>query len=106
MLKNYKRTIHIGRTGAGHRLESSVHNDSVMKNGIKLSNGLTIPAMIAGAVVGTLVFSVVFAAILLPLGLLLGIGAWLRLRKLKTSPVDQSIEADYTVITDTEKKDP
>jgi hypothetical protein len=102
MLKVYKRTIHIGQTEAGHGLESY---GNVMTGSMKISNWLAITAMIAGAIVGTLVFSVVFVAILIPLGLL-GLGAWLRLRKLKYSPMDQSIEAEYTVITDTAKKDP
>ncbi|MGR8998803.1 MAG: hypothetical protein ACU88J_07120 [Gammaproteobacteria bacterium] len=68
-----------------------------------MSDWLTITAMIAGAVIGTLVFSVFFIMILIPLGLL-ALGAWLRLRQLKNSTMDQSIEAEYTVITDTEKK--
>ena len=95
MLKVYKRTIHIEQTEPGHRLESS--------GNVKMSNWLTITAMIAGAVIGTLVFSVFFIMILIPLGLL-GLGAWLRLRQLKNRTMDQSIEAEYTVITDTEKK--
>ncbi|MFA5924610.1 MAG: hypothetical protein WC856_25545 [Methylococcaceae bacterium] len=100
MLKVYKRTIHIGQTEVGHRLESSMNTSSM-----KMSDWLTITAMIAGAIIGTLVFSVFFVAILIPLGLL-GLGAWLRLRQLKNSQMDQSIEAEYTVITDTAKKDP
>ena len=95
MLKIYKRTIHIGKTEAGQLPESS--------GGMKISNWLTITAMIASAIVGILVFSVFFFAILIPLGLL-GLGAWLRLRQLKNSEMDQSIEAEYTVITDTEKR--
>ena len=95
MLKVYKRTIHIGRKEASHGLESS--------GNVKMSNWLTITAMIASAIIGTLVFSVFFVVILIPIGLL-GLGAWLRLRQLKNSKMDKSIEAEYTVITDTEKK--
>jgi len=103
MLKVYKRTIHIRQTEAGHRLESLMNTGNVMTGSIKMSNWLTITAMIAGAIVGTLVISVFFIAILIPLSLL-GLGAWLRLRQLKNSQIDQSIEAEYTVITDTTKK--
>jgi hypothetical protein len=59
--------------------------------------------MIAGAVAGTLVFSVFFAAILIPLGIL-GLRAWLRLRQLQKTNLNQSIEAEYTVISETETK--
>ena len=98
MLKVYKRTIYFGQTESGHGLESSMNTSSM-----KLSDYLTITAMIASAIIGTLVFSLFFVMILIPLGLL-GLGVWLRLRQLKNSPMDQSIEAEYTVITDTAKK--
>ena len=91
MLKVYKRTIHIGQTEADHGLESY---GNVMTGSMKIPNWLTITAMIAGAIVGTLVFSVVFVAILIPLGLL-GLGAWLRLRKLKNSTMGQSAGSRY-----------
>jgi hypothetical protein len=94
MLKVYKRTIHIGQTEAGHRLESS--------GSMKMSNWLISVAMFASAIIGTLVFSLFFVAILIPLALL-GLGVWWRLRQLKNSSMDQSIEAEYTVITDTAK---
>ena len=103
MLKVYKRTLHIGQTEASHGRHLSMNTDKVMTGSMKISNWLTIAAMIAGAIVGILVFSVFFIAILIPLGLL-GLGAWLRLRQLKNSQMDQSIEAEYTVITDTAKK--
>ncbi len=102
MLKVYKRTIHIGQVEASHGRELSMNTGKVMSGKMKISNWLTITGMIASAIVGTLVFSVFFVAILIPPGLL-GFGAWLRLRQLKNSMVDQSIEADYTVITDTAK---
>jgi hypothetical protein len=94
MLKVYKRTLHIGQTEAGHRLASS--------GGMKMSNWLMSVAMFASAIIGTLVFSLFFVAILIPLALL-GLGVWWRLRQLKNSSMDQSIEAEYTVITDTAK---
>jgi len=105
MLKVYKRTIHIGQTEGSHGLELSMNTGNVMTGSMKISNWLTITAMIAGAIIGTFVFSVFFVMILIPLGLL-GLGAWLRLRQLKNRTMDQSIEAEYTVITDTAKKDP
>lgn len=97
MLKVYKRTIHIGQTEAGHRLESSGNQ--------KMPNWLTIIAMIASAIIGTVVFSLLFVIILIPLALL-ALGTWLRLRQLKKSTMNQSIEGEYTVITETSKKDP
>jgi len=103
MLKVYKRTIHIGKTEAGHGDGLSMNTDNEMTGSMKVLNWLSITALIAGTIVGTLVFSVFFIAILIPLGLL-GFGAWLRLRQLKKSLNDQNIEAEYTVITDTVKK--
>ena len=105
MLKVYKRTIHMGRTEASHGRDLSMNTDKVMTGSMTISDWLTITAMIAGAIVGTLVFSVFFVVILIPIGLLglLGLGAWLRLRQLKNSQMDQSIEVEYKVITNTEK---
>jgi len=103
MLKVYKRTIRMGRTEASHGRDLSMNTDKVMTGSMTISDWLTITAMIAGAIVGTLVFSVFFVVILIPIGLL-GLGAWLRLRQLKNSQMDQSIEAEYKVITNTEKK--
>ena len=103
MLKIHKRAIHTGQTEASHGHGLSIKSDKVMTGSMKISNWLSITTMIAGAIVGTLVFSVFFVAILIPLGLL-GLGAWLRLRQLKNNLKDQSIEAEYTVITDTAEK--
>ena len=105
MLKVYKRTIHIGQIEASHGRDLSMNTDKVMTGSMTISDWLTITAMIAGAIVGTLVFSVFFVVILIPIGLLglLGLGAWLRLRQLKNSQMDQSIEVEYKVITNTEK---
>ena len=102
MLKVYKRTIHIGQIEASHGRDLSMNTDKVMTSSMTISDWLTITAMIAGAIVGTLVFSVFFVVILIPIGLL-GLGAWLRLRQLKNSQMDQSIEVEYKVITNTEK---
>jgi hypothetical protein len=102
MLKVYKRTIRMGRTEASQGRDLSMNTDKVMTGSITISDWLTITAMIAGAIVGTLVFSVFFVVILIPIGLL-GLGAWLRLRQLKNGQMDQSIEVEYKVITNTEK---
>jgi len=102
MLKVYKRIIRMGRTEASHGRDLSMNTDKVMTGSMTISDWLTITAMIAGAIVGTLVFSVFFVVILIPIGLL-GLGAWLRLRQLKNSQMDQSIEVEYKVITNTEK---
>ncbi len=103
MFKIYKRTIHIGTSeNPQQRLEYQVEGNS--RSGI--SNILTIPAMIAGAIVGTLVFSVFFAVLLIPLGII-GFKAW---RMLKTAQKQamhgtegESITAEYTVLSDNEK---
>ncbi len=78
------------------------------RSGSSLSNLLSIPAMLAGAVVGALVFSVFFAVLLIPLGIM-GFKAW---RLIKTAQQQQgvrqadgeSITAEYTVISDADKK--
>ena len=92
----------MGRTEASHGRGLSMNTDKVMTGSMTISDWLTITAMIAGAIIGTLVFSVFFVVILIPIGLL-GLGAWLRLRQLKNSQMDQSIEVEYKVITNTEK---
>lgn len=104
MFKIYKRTIHIGTSeNPQGRLEYRVEENS----GSSLSRILAIPAMIAGAVVGTLVFSVFFAVLLIPLGIL-GYKAWRLMKMVKQQNGGQtdgeSITAEYTVISDTDKK--
>ena len=102
MLKIYKRTIHIGTSQNPHeRLEYRVEESP----GSSLSKILAIPAMIAGAVVGTLVFSAFFAVLLIPMGII-GFKAW---RLMKTAQQQSqtggdSITAEYTVISDKDKK--
>jgi len=104
MFKIYKRTIHIGASNNPHRrLEYQVEENS----GSNISKVLAIPAMLAGAVVGTLVFSVFFAVLIIPLGIV-GFKAW-RLMKMAQQQSDrptegESINAEYTVISDTDKK--
>jgi hypothetical protein len=101
MFKIYKRTIHIGQPGHSDRLEISSATRVSGNSGI--SKWLTVPAMLAGAVVGTLMFSALLVAILIPLSIL-GIRAWLRYGKLKgRSGSDQVIDAQYTVITESDK---
>ena len=103
MFKIYKRTIHIGTSqNPQGRLEYRVEESS----GSNLSKILAVPAMIAGAVVGTLVFSVFFAVLLIPMAIV-GFKAW---RLMKTAQQQNrqtegdSITAEYTVISDTDKK--
>ncbi|OAI07984.1 hypothetical protein [Methylomonas methanica] len=96
MLNVYKKTIRIDSSAAHPRLESPPQS--------KLSNLLSIPAMIAGAIIGTVVFSAFFALLLIPLTII-GIRGWWLLRKLKNAQADeQSLEAEYTVVSDTSKK--
>lgn len=102
MFKIYKRTIHFGATENPQRLGYKVEQNS----GSRISNILTVPAVIAGAVLGTVVFSVFFAVLLIPLGIV-GFRAW---RLMKTAqqqgvprPEDESLTAEYTVISDKDK---
>ncbi len=104
MFKIYKRTLHIGTSeNPERRLEYQVEESS----GSSLSKILAIPAMIAGVIVGTLVFSVFFAVLLIPLGIV-GFRAWRLLKAAQQQNVRQSdsesITAEYTVISKTDKK--
>ncbi len=102
MLKIYKKTILFGTSKPDPRLES-LAPDGNQSVGTKLSNAMAIPAMIAGALVGTLVFSAFFALLLIPVSII-GFRAWWLLRKLKNAPVEDSLEAEYTVVSDTSTK--
>ena len=99
MFRIYKRTLHRANDPQG-RLEYHVEEAS------SLSKALTIPAMIAGAVVGTLVFSVFFAVLLIPLGIV-GFNAWRLMKRAQQPSVRQSesdsITAEYTVVSDHDK---
>lgn len=101
MLKIYKKVIRIDTSGQNRRFESLPPQNTAASG--KLVNRLSGPAMIAGAVVGALVFSAFFALLLIPLAFV-GIRAWWMLRKLKTAPLDQSLEGEYTVVSDTSDK--
>lgn len=104
MLKIYKKVIRIDTVRHDPRLESLAHNSNGTPVSGKLANLLSVPAMIAGAVLGTLVFSVFFALLLIPVAIV-GIRAWWLLRKFKNAPIDdQSLDAEYTVLSDTSKK--
>lgn len=101
MLKIYKKAIRIDTSGSNRRIESLAQK-SVPEPG-KLSNLLTVPAMLAGAVAGALVFSAFFALLLIPVAVI-GLRAWWLLRKYKNTQADQSLDAEYTVVSDTSKK--
>ncbi|OQW75193.1 MAG: hypothetical protein BVN35_08810 [Proteobacteria bacterium ST_bin11] len=95
MIKIYKKSIRIDSLGSNPRLQSTGQNN--------WSNLLSIPAMVAGAILGTVVFSAFFALLLIPVAII-GIRGWWLLRKLKNAQVDgQSLEAEYTVVSDTSK---
>jgi predicted lipid-binding transport protein (Tim44 family) len=103
MFKVYKRTIHIGSTSHPQQIEYQFEENGRSK----ISKFVTIPAMIAGALFGTLVFSVFFALLLIPLGII-GFRAWRLIRTARQQSVNQaegeSIAAEYTVISDKDKK--
>ena len=101
MLKIYRKVIRIDNTGPQPRIESFPRDTST---GGKLSKLLTVPAMIAGALVGTLVFSAFFALLLIPLAIIGG-RFWWKLRKLKNAqPTGDSLEGEYTVVSDISEK--
>ena len=104
MFKIYQRTLRIRTTdNPDPQLKYRVEQSS----GSSLSTLLSIPAMLAGAVVGTLVFSVFFAVLLIPLGIM-GFKAWRLIKTAQQQGVRQadgeSITAEYTVISDADKK--
>ena len=104
MLKIYKRVIRIDTIKQGPHLESLAHTGSETSASGKLGNLLSVPAMLAGAVLGTVVFSAFFALLLIPVAIV-GLRAWWLLRKYQNAqPGDQSLDAEYTVISDTSKK--
>jgi len=104
MFKIYKRTIRIGTSDNPQpSLEYQVEESA----GSKLSKILAIPAMIAGAVVGTLVFSVFFVFLLIPMAIF-GYKAWRLMqqaRQQNRQAENDSITAEYTVVSDSKPED-
>lgn len=97
MIKIYKHTVYTGQAGNQHPLRPlTVNTHPVGTNPI--TKWVLGPALLAGAVLGILAFSLLFALIMIPLGIL-GIGAWLRLQKLKETSSEHVIDAEYTVVT-------
>lgn len=101
MFKIYKKVILVQSPNQGHRLDSSVQ--AIKPDGYWFANLLAVPAMIVGAVLITLFFSVFFALFMIPVSII-GLRAWWLLRKLKQSQLDQTLDAEYTVIKDTVEK--
>ena len=101
MLKIYKKIIVVERPNQGSRLESSA--EIVRSNRHWLANLLAVPALMVGALFVTVFFSLFFALFLIPVSIL-GLRAWWSLRKLKQGQPDQTLEAEYTVISETVKK--
>ncbi|OAI21014.1 MULTISPECIES: hypothetical protein [Methylomonas] len=102
MFKIYKRTIHIGTSeNPQGRLEYKVEESS----GSGLPKMVTVPAMIAGAIVGTLVFSVLFVILLIPLGIV-GYKGWRLMKSAQQENFRQGqgdiISTEYSVISDSE----
>ena len=103
MLKIYKRTIHIGTPTHIQRLGSTGYYAQEKSVSQRISNVLAIPAMIAGAILGTLLFSMFFVVLLIPMGII-GFRAWRLMKNAKQQASDQSIDAEFTVIDDTDIK--
>jgi uncharacterized membrane protein len=99
MLKIYKRTIHIGTPEHIQRVDSSAYYGQKKSVSQRIFSVLTIPAMIAGAILGTLMFSIFFAVLLIPMGVI-GFRAWRLMKIAKQKARDQSIDAEFTVIDD------
>lgn len=99
MFKIYKQTLHISRPPQTQRLNSIAYYRQEKTLSQRISSFLTIPAMIAGAILGILAFSVFFAMLLIPLSIVV-FRAWRLLKEAKQQPDNQSIAAEYTVIDD------
>lgn len=101
MFKIYKKVILVQSPNQGHRLDSSAQ--TIKSDGYWFANILAVPAMIVGAVLITLFFSVFFALFMIPLSIV-GLRAWWLLRKLKQGQLDQTLDAEYTIIKETVEK--
>lgn len=104
MFKIYKRTVHIRTSKTPiHSLEYNTRKQPRLG----LAKLLTVPAMLAGAVVGALAFSVFFIVLLIPIGIM-GFRTWRMLRTARQPGAQQTehdtITAEYTVISETDKK--
>lgn len=103
MLKIYKRTIHIGQPEHIQRLNSTAYYAQEKSVSQRISKIVAVLAMIAGAILGTLVFSVFFAVLLISMGII-GYRAWRLMKNAKQQASDQSIDAEFTVIDDTDNQ--
>jgi len=103
MIKIYRRTIQIGTPD---HLQQRIEYRVEEKPGFRFANILAIPAMVAGAILGTLMFSMFFIILLIPLGIF-GFRAWRLMKSAQQQPPhrdqDESISAEYTVVTDKDK---
>lgn len=103
MFKIYKRSIHIGGSETMQKPGAADYRISGRASSQRIPNILAIPAIIMGAIVGTMVFSLVFVALLLPLAFL-GFKAWRATKNPPRPANEDSITAEYTVISDAGNK--
>lgn len=102
MFKIYKRTIQIGTQERLRDLTNGEYPNSDESFMRRRSNILTLPAMIAGAIIGTLVFSIFFVLLLIPLGIV-GFRTWRLMKTAQKRNDEQTLTAEYTVISEKDK---
>jgi Flp pilus assembly protein TadB len=100
MQKTYKKIILLSR-------RNTQNGSAADKEKVSLASLLTLPAIVIGSLTA-LVFISAFIAMLLIPGSILGFLAWRRFKKLRqqtaTKANDEILEAEYTIIKDSEKK--
>lgn len=103
MLRIYKKIIVGGAPKQDSRLDAPEQTIYLESSSLRSSSWLSILLMVAGAVVGMFFFSIFIVVLLIPVGIL-AVRAWWLLRKARNNPIDQSIDAEYTVIEEKSKK--
>ena len=102
MFRVYKRTVQISSAQPLASSHTNTYRVSGETSTHKVPTVLTVPLMIAGAVVGTVLFSMFFALLLVPMGIV-GFKAWRLMKKTQQQSDGQTITAEYTVISKSEK---
>jgi len=99
MFKIYKKVVVFNTSDPNKRLEANAHGITPETGTFRLSNLLTIPALIIGGLVSIVFFSAFFALLLIPVGIL-SYKFWRLFKKAQQTEATESLEAEYTVIKD------
>jgi len=102
MFRVYKRTIQIGSQRPIGVSDTNTYRVGETVSVHKLPMFLTVPLMLVGTVVATALFSMFFVLLLIPMGIV-GFKAWRLMKKTQNQTLDQTIEAEYTVISEDKK---